>query len=120
MHAVISCEREVRNDLSLIYLRVMRELGAKHGVQFKVIDEEDSRYALPRELHTIARKLMAYSLGHSGHIGLTPNEEALLLARYIHLSANWNTTEELNGSELNILFINRPAENFVRVVHPNA
>ncbi|MBP5943920.1 MULTISPECIES: type VI secretion system tip protein TssI/VgrG [unclassified Pseudomonas] len=120
VHAVISCEREVRNDLSLIYLRVMRELGAKHGVQFKVIDEEDSRYALPRELHTIARKLMAYSLGHSGHIGLTPNEEALLLARYIHLSANWNTTEELNGSELNILFINRPAENFVRVVHPNA
>jgi len=119
VHAVISCEREVRNDLSLIYLRVMRELGVKHGVQFKIIKEDDSRYALPKELHTIAGKLMAYALGESRRIGLTLAEEALLVARYIHLSANWNAARGLDGSELSIVFINRPAENFIRAVHPN-
>lgn len=119
VHAVISCEREVRNDLSLIYLRVMRELDVKHGVQFKVIKEDDSRYGLPKELHTITGKLMAYALGESRRIGLTLAEEALLVARYIHLSANWNAARGLDGSELSIVFINRPAENFIRVVHPN-
>ena len=119
VYAVVHSERTVRNDLALIYLRIMRELGARHDVPFEVIDEEDQRYALPVELKPIAEKLMAYALGETRRAGLSVDEEELLFQRYIHLSANWNAAKDWNNSDLNIVFINRPTENYVRVVHPN-
>ncbi|MHC8372619.1 type VI secretion system tip protein TssI/VgrG [Pseudomonas sp. MDT1-85] len=118
VYAAINCWREVRNDLALIYLRIMRELAAKHDVPFAFIDAEDQKYALPVELQPIAKKLMAYALGETRRAGLSLAEEELLVQRYIHLSANWNATRG-NNSDLNIVFINRPAENHKRVVHPN-
>lgn len=120
VYAAVHSERRVRNDLALIYLRIMRELGARHGVPFKVIDEEDRRLVLPEELKPIAEKLMAYALGDVRHAGLSLDEEELLFRRYIHMSANWNAAKDLNNSDLNIVFINRPAANYTRVVHPNA
>ncbi|MGF6152563.1 T6SS phospholipase effector Tle1-like catalytic domain-containing protein, partial [Pseudomonas fluorescens] len=120
VHAAVSSHREVRNELALIYLRIMRELGAKHDVPFRSIDEDDQKYALPVELQPIAQKLMAYALGETRRVGLSLDEEALLVGRYIHLSANWNAAKGFNNSDLDIVFINRPAENHVRVVHPNA
>jgi type VI secretion system secreted protein VgrG len=109
----------VYNDLALVYLRIMRELGARHDVPLKVIDEEDQTYALPVELKPIAEKLMAYALGETRRAGLNVFEEELLCHRYIHLSANWNAAKGWNNSGLSIVFIDRPAENYVRVVHPN-
>jgi type VI secretion system secreted protein VgrG len=119
VYAAVRSERTVRNDLALIYLRIMRELGARHDVPFKVIDEEDQQFALPVELKPIAEKLMAYALGETRRAGLDVFEEELLCHRYIHLSANWNAAKGWNNSGLNIVFIDRPAENYVRVVHPN-
>ncbi len=120
VYSAVSCEREVRNDLALIYLRIMRELAARHGVPFAQIDEEDRKYALPEELLPIAKKLMAYALDETRVVGLSRDEHLLLYNRYIHLSAHWNAINGANTSDLEILFINRPADNYKRVVHPNA
>jgi type VI secretion system secreted protein VgrG len=120
VYAAVRSQRTVRNDLALVYLRIMRELGARHDVPFKVIDEEDQTYALPTELKSIAEKLMAYALGATRRTSLSLDEEELLYRRYIHLSANWNAAKGWNNSDLNIVFINRPAENYKRVVHPDA
>ncbi|WP_085693773.1 MULTISPECIES: type VI secretion system tip protein TssI/VgrG [unclassified Pseudomonas] len=117
--AVVSCQREMRNELSLIYLRIMRALAVKHDVPFLSV-EPDGRFALPEELVPIATKLMRFALGETRRIDLTPEEETLLVTRYIHLSANWNAARNFGSSDLDIVFINRPAEKFTRVVHPNA
>ncbi|MFJ2364933.1 type VI secretion system tip protein TssI/VgrG [Pseudomonas sp. NPDC087697] len=119
VYAAVSSQQEVRNELALIYLRIMREWGARHDVPFRSIDEDDQKYALPVELQPIAQKLMAYALGETRRMGLSLDEEALLVGRYIHLSANWNALKGFNNSDLDIVFINRPAENHRRVVHPN-
>jgi type VI secretion system secreted protein VgrG len=95
-------------------------LGARHDVPFKVIEEEDQTYALPTELKSTAEKLMAYALGATRRMSLSLDEEELLYRRYIHLSANWNAAKGWNNSDLNIVFIDRPAENNKRVVHPDA
>ncbi|MGW8463817.1 type VI secretion system tip protein TssI/VgrG [Pseudomonas sp. CLCA07] len=120
VYAAVRSERTVRNDLALVYLRIMRELAAKNDVPFRVINDKDPKLALPEELLTIAQKLMTYALGESRSTGLSVVEEELLYQRYIHLSANWNAVKGWNNSDLNIVFIDRPAENHKRVVHPNA
>jgi len=43
----------------------------------------------------------------------------LLLHRYIHFSANWNALMNFRNSDLDLIFINRPAKNYQRVMHAN-
>lgn len=117
--AAATIERPVHGELSLVYLRIMRELAVRHGVPFDIIDANDPKLALPEELESIHKKLQAYALGELAIEGLTPEERSLLRSRYIHLSANWNAAKGLNSSDMNIVFINRPAKNNQRVVHPN-
>lgn len=97
----------------------MRELAVQNGVPFLQIPEEDPRLALPVELIPIYEKLMEYAQGRRKTPGLTSREEELLFQRYIHLSDNWNAAKNLNNSDLNIVFINRPDQYSVRTVHPN-
>jgi type VI secretion system secreted protein VgrG len=98
-------------------LRIMRELAVRHDVPFGIIDANDSKLALPEELESIHKKLQAYALGESPDPGLTINEVELLRRRYIHLSAHWNAS--YSSSEMNVVFVHRPAEKRQRVVHPN-
>ncbi len=118
VYAAVSSQREVRNDLALVYLRIMREVAVQHGVPFREVPNEDKRLALPSELLPIHEKLMAYALGKSGSYGLSPAEETLLYQRYIHLSAHWNPVTH-PSAERDTLFTNRPGENYLRTVHPN-
>ncbi|WP_448725609.1 type VI secretion system tip protein TssI/VgrG [Pseudomonas farris] len=117
--AAASIERPVHGELSLVYLRIMRELAVRHDVPFDIIDANDPKLALPSELEPIHKKLLAYALGESTVEGLTLEERALLRSRYIHLSANWNAAKGLNSSDMNVVFINRPAKNNQRMVFPN-
>uniref|UniRef100_UPI001242CDEE type VI secretion system tip protein TssI/VgrG n=1 Tax=Pseudomonas fluorescens TaxID=294 RepID=UPI001242CDEE len=119
VYAAVSSQREVRSELSLVYLRIMRELAVENDVPFGEISANDPRLALPTELDEISEKLMAYALGKSKTIGLTLQQEQLLFQRYVHLSDNWNAAKGLNNSDLGILFINRPNDNLLRTVHPN-
>lgn len=118
VYAAASIERPVHGELSLVYLRIMRELAVRANVPFKVIPDTPN-LKLPEELVPIHRKLQSYALGESPVEGLTIKERALLRSRYIHLSAHWNAAKGLNSSDLNIFFINRPTKNNQRVVHPH-
>jgi type VI secretion system secreted protein VgrG len=118
IHAAVSVQREVRNDLALVYLRIMRELALQHGVPFEPIPETNKRLALPDELVPIAQKLLAYAQGRTSTYGLNEAEEHLLYKRYVHLSSHWNPVTHRNA-ERDILFINRPGDNDLRTEHPN-
>jgi type VI secretion system secreted protein VgrG len=116
--AAVSVDRIVDGDLSKVYLRVMRELGVRNQVPFKQIADTPA-LAIPIILEPIAKKIEAYALGESSALGLTKSEESLLYQRYIHLSANWNAVKKWKNSDLDIVFINRPADNRQRTMHPN-
>ncbi|WP_278397493.1 PAAR domain-containing protein [Stutzerimonas kunmingensis] len=104
---LVTIDRPIRGELALVYLRVMRELAVEHGVPVKSIPDTPI-FALPFELHDIAKKMMAYANG--GRCDLNENEERLLRSRYIHLSAHWKPTSGL--------LISKPAPN-VRLVYNN-
>lgn len=116
--AAASIERPVRGELSLVYLRIMRELAVRHDVPFKLIPDTPA-LRLPEELEPIHKKLQAYAIGETTIEGLTPQERAMLRSRYIHLSASWNAARDFDSSDMNIMFINRPANGGKRVVHPH-
>lgn len=111
-------DREIAGDLSKVYLRIMRELGLRQGVPFKAIPQTP-KFAFPEELTSIADKLQAYALGESAYLMLTEAEESLLMRRYIHLSSHWNALNNFRNSDLDVLFINRPADDYQRVIHGN-
>ncbi|MBB2888905.1 MULTISPECIES: type VI secretion system tip protein TssI/VgrG [Pseudomonas] len=117
--ATAAIERPVRGELSLVYLRIMRELAVRHDVPFGIIDANDPKLALPDDLVPIHKKLQAYALGETAVEGLTLQERALLRSRYIHISASWNAARDFNSSDMSVFFINRPAKDNKRVVHPN-
>jgi hypothetical protein len=118
VHVLTTLDREVDGDLSKIYLRVMRELGLRYSVPFKDIPQIAS-LALPSELEAIAEKLKAYAFGHVAALSLSTDEEALLLRRYIHLSASWNAVKERNRTSITPMFINRPTDDYQRIIHAN-
>ncbi|MFJ2714652.1 type VI secretion system tip protein TssI/VgrG [Pseudomonas sp. NPDC087346] len=118
VYAAASIERPVNGELSLVYLRIMRELSVRAGVPFKIVPDTPG-LKLTDELIPIHKKLQAYALGESSVEGLTIKERALLRSRYIHLSAHWNAAKNLNSSDIGFVFINRPTKNKQRVVHPH-
>jgi type VI secretion system secreted protein VgrG len=81
-------ERPVHGELSLIALRVMRELGIRHGVPFGVITDTDKRFKVPDELLPISKRILQQVMTDR-LVRLEPVQEALLRARYIHISAHW-------------------------------
>lgn len=86
VYAALGIRRRVRGELSFVYLRIMRELAVRHGVPFKLIPTT-RQLALPSELQSIADKLLTDAL--EGTCSLSEEDERLLRARYIHLSAHW-------------------------------
>ncbi|AVD86342.1 MULTISPECIES: DUF2235 domain-containing protein [unclassified Pseudomonas] len=117
VYAAVQWQREVKGQLSRIYLSVMRELAVRGGVPFANLGN-DPAHQLPDDLHTISRKLHDFALGHSADPGLTQEETAQLREKYIHTSANWNALKGLCNSTLDQLYIDRPAE-AGRVMHSN-
>nr|WP_166359573.1 DUF2235 domain-containing protein [Pseudomonas akapageensis] len=105
----IVLDRPVRGELGLIGLRVMRELGVRHGVPFKSL-EARPELALPEELQPIAAQILEQALAGTA-ISLEPDQERLLLSRYIHRSAHWTPSYGL--------MINKPAPKNKRNIYPN-
>ncbi|SET30213.1 type VI secretion system tip protein VgrG [Pseudomonas graminis] len=102
-------ERPVHGELSLIALRVMRELGIRHGVPFKGL-EERPELAIPDELVPIAKRILQRVMTDR-LVRLEPAQEALLRARYIHLSAHWTPR--------GLFLLSKPAPLNRRNVHLN-
>jgi type VI secretion system secreted protein VgrG len=102
-------DRPIHGELSLIPLRVMRELGVRHGVPFKNLDERP-QWALPEELKPIAETILKQVMAGT-EVKLAPEQEALLRARYIHQSAHWTPSKTL--------MINKPVSLNRRYVYPD-
>lgn len=107
VHAAVEGRREVRNELSLLYLQVMYTLAVAAGVKLEAMPSID----YPAELLPVAQKLLAYACGDSRTSSLTEAEKALLYRRYIHHSHHWTTRVLGQTSDLNTLFVNRPEPN---------
>ncbi|MGH8417183.1 MAG: DUF2345 domain-containing protein, partial [Pseudomonas sp.] len=107
--ATVVLERKVRGELALIALRVMRELGVRHGVPFKSL-EGRPELRLPQELQPIAASIRE-QIETNDDIKLDPEQEALLRARYIHCSAHWSP---VLGA-----MVHKPARHERRNVYPN-
>jgi hypothetical protein len=109
----LQLKRQVRGELSHVYLRVMYELAKEKGVRFEDIPETPE-YQLPVELQPLCDRFVA------GDYSVTPAEDTLLKLRYIHMSAHWNhpldTTRQRVSS---VLYINAPTRDAVRVRHPH-
>ncbi|WP_447652448.1 type VI secretion system tip protein VgrG [Pseudomonas abietaniphila] len=103
-------DRPIHGELSLIPLRVMRELGVRHGVPFDVISDTDKRFQLPEELKPIAETILKQVMAGT-EVKLAPEQEALLRARYIHQSAHWTPSKTL--------MINKPVSLNRRYVYPD-
>ena len=103
-------ERPVHGELSLIALRVMRELGLRHAVPFDVITDTDKRFKLPDELIPLGKRILQQVLADR-LVRLEPAQESLLRARYIHLSAHWTPRAPF--------LLNKPAPLNRRNVHLN-
>ncbi|RON09957.1 hypothetical protein BK659_08595 [Pseudomonas brassicacearum] len=106
----IALDRPVRGELSLIALRVMRELGVRHGVPFDVIDDQDRRFRLPEELQPIATQILDQVLG-GVEVSLDRAQERLLRRRYIHQSAHWLPSTGVMAM--------KPTPDNTRKVYPN-
>ena len=100
--------RNVRGELSRVYLKLMRELAVQHQVPFDPIDESDNRVNIPADLQPIAESIITQGL--NGSVQVSQAEYRYLHARYIHLSANW---VPVTG-----LLLNKPAKNH-RAVYVN-
>jgi type VI secretion system secreted protein VgrG len=105
----IELDRRVRGELALVALRVMRELGVRHGVPFKHL-EARPELAVPGDLQPVAAHILENALARNA-ISLKPEEERLLLGRYIHRSAHWTPYRGV--------LVNKPAKDNRRIVHRN-
>ncbi|MEN5032635.1 type VI secretion system tip protein VgrG [Pseudomonas sp. Ps21-P2] len=103
-------ERPIYGELSLIALRVMRELGVRHRVPFDVIADTDKRFKLPDELKLISENVLRQVLSDR-FVKLEPADEGLLRSRYVHLSAHWTPTGPL--------FLSKPSAMNRRNRHPD-
>jgi hypothetical protein len=106
----IELDRPVRGELALIALRLMRELGVRHGVPFKSL-EERPELALPKELQLIASQILEQALA-GGDVSLDADQERLLRSRYVHQSSNWAPDKGF--------LVNKPATDNKRSIHPNS
>lgn len=113
----IRLERQVRGELSLVYLRIMHRLASAQGVPFTTLDDEDPEWRLPAELVPIASKLQAVS-PHAPE-PLSQAENRLLLSRYVHRSAHWNARVGSGLGNVDALFVDAPTADGRRSLYPN-
>ncbi|NBA93980.1 PAAR domain-containing protein [Pseudomonas sp. R5(2019)] len=77
----LELRRQVRGELSRVYLRVMHALAKQKGVRFKDISDQPD-LSIPQELQPLCERLVR------GEYRMTPQEAQLLKLRYIHTSAH--------------------------------
>ncbi|MEH3021980.1 MAG: DUF2235 domain-containing protein [Pseudomonas oryzihabitans] len=115
--AAIRLERQVRGELSLVYLRVMQRLASAHGVPLSAIDDENPEWRLPDELQAIAVKLQAHAQGAA--LDLDQAEIRLLFGRYVHLSAHWQAQIGSGLGNVDAVFVHAPTPDGRRYAYPN-
>lgn len=114
VHAALEGRRSVRNDLSRLCLQAMHQLAVAAGVPFEPLAQP----AYPEELQPIVAKLLAHANSHSPAPDLSASEQALLYRRYIHHSHHWGASVLGQTSDLDAVFVQRPAPKGKRRILP--
>ncbi|MEH3021862.1 MAG: DUF2235 domain-containing protein [Pseudomonas oryzihabitans] len=114
--AAIRLQRQVRGELSLVYLRVMLRLASDYGVPFSPLPATPD-LAIPDELLGVAAKLQAHAQG--APLALDDAEIRLLFGRYVHLSAHWNAVLGSGLGNVAAVFVNAPTADGRRNAYPN-
>ncbi|MEP1217253.1 MAG: DUF2235 domain-containing protein [Marinobacter sp.] len=89
--------RQVRGDYSRVALRMMHRLATDKGVPLKDVGATKRDETMPEELKAILDKLMQQVKQGDDEPSLSRESHELLLQRYIHYSANYNSFETLIG-----------------------
>jgi len=112
VYSATQLQREVRGELSRLYLRVMHAMAVARGVPLQAIPAA-AEHALPADLQPLEKRFLG------GDFALTEAEERLLMLNYIHVSAHWNPPVGLQGNAPRIgtraLCINAPTPDGIRV-----
>ncbi|MGI4839790.1 MAG: phospholipase effector Tle1 domain-containing protein [Janthinobacterium lividum] len=114
VHAALEGRRSVRNDLSRLYLQAMHQLAVAEGVPFEPLAQP----TYPEELQPIVAKLLASACGNATAPSLSASEQALLYRRYIHHSHHWGASLLGQTSDLDAVFVQRPAPQGKRRILP--
>jgi len=111
VYAALQLERDVRGELSRVYLQVMHGLALARGVPMLPVPATGD-CALPAELEPLCQRFL------QGDYRVSPEEDSRLRLGYIHVSAHWTPPEGLQGSQprlgSRVLYINAPAADGVR------
>lgn len=129
VYAAVVLKRPIDWRYQLLPLRLMHARAAQAGVPWARTPDELPALALPRELHAVAKRMLAGQ-------PLLPAQEAMLRRRYLGQSAHWNF-DALGDTRLayaadasvgalpyrpgpGLFYINRPTADRQRVILGNA
>ncbi|WP_287810122.1 DUF2235 domain-containing protein [Pseudomonas sp.] len=111
VYAALQLERDVRGELSRVYLRVMHGLALAQGVPMRPVPATGD-CAVPAELEPLCQRFL------QGDYRVSPEEDLRLRLGYIHVSAHWTPPEGVRGNQprlgSRLLYINAPAADGVR------
>jgi hypothetical protein len=112
--------RQVRGEYSRVVLRLMHHLAIENNVPFRDVDTRKDDNTLPAELEPILSQLLEQVADGNEVPSLGTEDLDLLLQRYIHHSANYNSIEaQIAGipAKLGVLFPHAPASSGERRIY---
>ncbi|MDX1559432.1 MAG: DUF2235 domain-containing protein [Marinobacter sp.] len=118
---VLRMLRQVRGEYSRVSLRLMHRLAVEYDLPLSEIDPTDETVSVPGELEPVLQQILAQVAQGEDAPSLESKYLDLLLQRYIHYSANYNSIEALIAglpAKLGVLFPHAPAPSGERLVYP--
>ncbi|WP_267313115.1 MULTISPECIES: phospholipase effector Tle1 domain-containing protein [unclassified Marinobacter] len=92
---VLRMLRQVQGEYSQVALRLMHRLATDSGAPLQDVDTRKANNTLPEELKPILQQVLEQVVQGSDAPSVTTEHENLLLQRYIHYSAHYNSIDTL-------------------------
>jgi T6SS, Phospholipase effector Tle1-like, catalytic domain len=121
LELVLRMLRQVRGEYSRVALRLMHRLAVEKELPLGEIDPTDETVSVPGELEPVLQQILAQVVQGKDEPSLESRDLELLLQRYIHYSANYNSIEsQIAGfpAKLGVIFPHEPAPSGERLVYP--
>jgi len=121
LELVLRMLRQVRGEYSRVALRLMHQLAVERDLPLSEIDPTDETVSVPGELEPVLQQFLTQVAQGKDEPSLESKYLDLLIQRYIHYSANYNSIEALIAglpAKLGVLFPHAPAPSGERRVYP--
>lgn len=118
---VLRMLRQVRGEYSRVPFRLMHRLAVEQEVPLGNIDPTEEAVSVPDELKPVLQQLLGQVSEGSDSPSLGREQQELLLQRYIHYSAHYNSLEAFKAGQpakLEGLYPHAPAHSGERLVYP--